>query len=344
MTILRLSLADENNPMVAYEAEIKELSMEEKQLRCVEMEGRIRSRCCGLLEIHKRAPFQGLELKLDYEALGWQAQAQRSSRIETIDVSSVSEFRTILQDLSERGPHEGVIQMEMTSRLLYDLETNFPGLFLKHDDNFLRHGRIIPKMPHEMQQCKGLLVKSQRDIANYEVQFLHKTVVDFLEQPVIWEDLLLLTSKSDFDPNVALLSSSLLEAKCAPLEINTLIDESSVWLSLVRGFNECALAEISTNKPQDLLLEEFDTVMDYHWRAIRGWLPRYRLPFNESGHWSNFVPSSESSRGWPHGGLQCDSLLSIAASFGLILYVEQSLQKESGTRRTVCKDYVIKYT
>jgi hypothetical protein len=49
---MQLAQATETKPSDAIKATIGPLSVQRKKLRCVAMEGRLRSRCCGLLELH----------------------------------------------------------------------------------------------------------------------------------------------------------------------------------------------------------------------------------------------------------------------------------------------------
>jgi hypothetical protein len=55
LTLLQLSYAEEEDPDKAVRAPLRELSTVEKDLRCEAVEGRLRSRCCGLVEVQERA-------------------------------------------------------------------------------------------------------------------------------------------------------------------------------------------------------------------------------------------------------------------------------------------------
>jgi hypothetical protein len=111
MTLLQLSFAEDDYYLRALEAPIHSLSSEELDWRCEATEGRLRSRCCGLIEVHK---------SLTGEPYG-------------------------------RG--------------------------------------------------------------GYAVRFLHRTVSEFLQAEGVWSRLIFLTSQTDFDVELALMSSSILEMK-----------------------------------------------------------------------------------------------------------------------------------
>ncbi|MCJ1382575.1 hypothetical protein MMC17_005688 [Xylographa soralifera] len=52
MTLLQLSFAEEEDYAKALESRVSRLSKRDEDWRCEAMEGRIRSRCCGLVEVH----------------------------------------------------------------------------------------------------------------------------------------------------------------------------------------------------------------------------------------------------------------------------------------------------
>lgn len=54
LTLLQLSYAEEEDVDKAVRAPVRELSTVEKDLRCEAVEGRLRSRCCGLVEVQER--------------------------------------------------------------------------------------------------------------------------------------------------------------------------------------------------------------------------------------------------------------------------------------------------
>ncbi|KAI0914756.1 hypothetical protein F4823DRAFT_571536 [Ustulina deusta] len=224
MTALRLSFAMENNPDSAVDAPRARIDVDDKIQRCRKIQGLVRSRCCGLLEVRE---------------------------------------------------------------------------------------------PQQMGGGFG------------EVHFLHKSVIDFLEQPEVSLELRRLVSGSGFDPNVSLASASLREIKAAEPEFQTSVDTSLIWTILIRCLHECVMAEDSTSHTQELLLEELDTTMNYHWREIGGWIPRFGRSLDDMGHWSYLVPSADAETHWEHGPMPYDSLFALACQFGLHRYVKGVLDRSS---------------
>jgi hypothetical protein len=137
------------------------------------------------------------------------------------------------------------------------------------------------------------------------VQFLHRTVRDYLEQPDAWDALLVYTNGTAFSPDASLLKARILYLK--------LVEHSDRGLGLLEASIICMThahhAEIDTGKSYTLLLDELDgTVASYCTQA---------RPY----HWSHLVS------GYRNLQAPKDSFLSLAVQFGLDLCVQQKLQE-----------------
>lgn len=162
-------------------------------------------------------------------------------------------------------------------------------------------------------RCCGLLEvllrKHSFQGTTMEVKFIHKSVLDFLDNADIQEDLKTITSSDDFDPNVWLAASSLRLLKGAVLAERTCED------TLDQALHECLLAEISTGQSQDLLFEDLYATMNRHWGASSP----------GENFWERFCPGP--LNGTP--GLSEPSLpkpaLALACYAGLVRYVEKQI-------------------
>lgn len=190
---LQLSFADEENPERALSQEIGELPMALRLSKCRAMEGRLRSRCCGLLEI-------------------WQ------------------DWR-----LGER-------------------------------DRILK-SRVI---------------------------FLHRTVVEFLQNPNVISDLLLHTTAIGFDPNIALAKGFLIDVKTQP-PVESPDVQSPAWQSMRRCLLFCRIGENDTSQRTEVIIKELDKIMK----------ARYNTPIKKS------VDQNSQGDG---GGQNSSSLLSSSSS------------------------------
>ncbi len=327
LTLLRLSLADEHNPDAAIEADIKKMSSEEKLMRCKEMESRIRSRCCGLLEVRRsRGTSFTAALTDNLQRVARTSEPYWTTLVTMSSVTSGSSQRR-LSDLLTSEDHLIMSEDDLIGLENSVVESENILKSFKTENTWINSEDNLISSEDNLISFEDTLIRSDDDLIQSEVHFLHQSVIDFLEMPEIWNSLVILTSTTNFDANVSIACSTLFEMKAATEEYNTPIDESLIWSFLVRGLEECAAAEDSTNQAQDLLLDEYDSVMDFHWRKIQGWIPRYGLPFNEVGHWSNLVPSAESQNTWSYGGPRYDSMFSVTCRFGLKVSVKRVLER-----------------
>jgi hypothetical protein len=173
-------------------------------------------------------------------------------------------------------------------------------------------------------RCKGLLeVRAPRGDAHPAesgVDYLHRTVRDFLNTPNVWEKIV---SQSDpsFDPNLSLMGSYLLQLKTLPPKSWDI----EIFGVLAGEYMEYAvLAEASTGQDQMLLMENFrQTATDLWWNWATS---NNRKVFQNEGRlaWVRFVPQVHE---FPHDSHM--SFLSLAVSYGLMLYVSSMLEQDS---------------
>ena len=166
LSSLQLSFADEADPETAFSQEIRPLSTSSRLIRCRAMEGRVRSRCCGLVEI-------------------WQ------------------DWRL---DENER------------------------------------------------------ILKSR-------VIFLHRTVVEFLGNPKVMDDLRLHTTAVGFDPAIALAKGFLIDVKTQSDDQFSDVVRSPRWQSMRRCLNFCRTAEYNGFQRYDQILIDLDKTMKSHWKG-----------------------------------------------------------------------------
>ncbi|OIW34275.1 hypothetical protein CONLIGDRAFT_709669 [Coniochaeta ligniaria NRRL 30616] len=173
---------------------------------------------------------------------------------------------------------------------------------LPSEEHFRRRGLVVDIVTN---RCCGLLEVSPGD----EVQFIHKSVVDFLDNADVWADLQRITSSFGFDANASRAAASLRMIKVAP-------KSSLLWRVVGQALQECRLAELSTGKSHGWLLEEMDAAMETHWQRAT----------SESRCWTD--ASLTSPPLWytwfskPGGPVPYESLFSVACRAGLTRYVE----------------------
>ncbi|PMD51544.1 uncharacterized protein K444DRAFT_636826 [Hyaloscypha bicolor E] len=178
-------------------------------------------------------------------------------------------------------------------------------------------------------RCKGLLevrVSSDKErLVDSKVDFLHRTVKDFLDTPDIWKTI---ASQSDpsFNPDISLMRSYLVQMKV----LNTLQWDVGTFGLLAGEFMEyAAQAERTSGQVQASLMENFcQTATDlwFNWTVTSN-----RTVYHKEGsyawvkvvpHVHQFVYDSQ------------PSFLSLAVSYGLDLYVEWKLDQDAQPVKT----------
>jgi hypothetical protein len=321
MTVLRLLFADENLDS-AIDADIGLLEPRETVRKCEELVGRVRGSCCGLVEIrHVTQVSQSNSAFLPNKLPGIDPH---SSGIETLTAPhDFVAFTRMLLGVSENRVIEGMVPN--TDSLLRSIIQSLKLDRYPERLGMDRSGDLDPVLLATLTQ---------------EVNFLHKSVVDFLEQPEIW-NILQSTAPYSFNASLSLAGASLRYIKMIPVEPDTNVDFSLVWESLVRGLNDLLLAEDFAELAIVDLLEEFDDLMYHHWRAVEGWMPRFGASLDDMKHWAHLVPSETAINGWPHGGPTYSSIFSLACRFGLKGYVKHFLEKEQSTLAQIALNRIV---
>jgi hypothetical protein len=129
-------------------------------------------------------------------------------------------------------------------------------------------------------RCAGL-VKISTDSNNLDlkisrrrVMYLHRTAKHFLEQPNTWAQILHSTSRTSFNPYVALLRSTIMQLKFDNLTTGRLTRSSdNVWTVVQGALMFARAAEIETDHAQAALLQQLTQLGSYHWKMKSNPLP-----------------------------------------------------------------------
>lgn len=119
-------------------------------------------------------------------------------------------------------------------------------------------------------RCGGLLevFDDQADPLDSTIQYLHRTVRDFLERPDIWNMLLKRTENSKFSPKTALLQSYIIQLKVV------MVTQTGDRFGPVSSLVNVALlyareAEDQEHSSQLSLLRELDKTATWHWKKTQ---------------------------------------------------------------------------
>jgi len=128
------------------------------------------------------------------------------------------------------------------------------------------------------------------------VQYLHRTVRDYLHQADVWKSITAKTDTSDFEPNISLLRSCILQLKSSGSDEKEDTFDKSSWKHVTLAMVLARQAEL-TNKPAYIpLLDELDRVITSLLRQKkafynRHWVMYYKLGVGQSHDWNDTWPA-----------------------------------------------------
>ncbi|KAK5082362.1 hypothetical protein LTR05_007508 [Lithohypha guttulata] len=163
------------------------------------------------------------------------------------------------------------------------------------------------------------LDKSDQNLLASHVQFLHRTVAEYLYQDEVWDRVVCKSSKNtDFEPHKNLAYAALHMMKISPLADDLPTMQAYSWAKvLVRAVSDY---ECNRAKALEDLVDEMDLVLRHHTSTS-----------SQSSHWSSYI-DLDSARNIVHGHLvvlrqPLSSFLSFAAFVGLGIYVDSKLER-----------------
>jgi hypothetical protein len=162
----------------------------------------------------------------------------------------------------------------------------------------------------------GELGASRLDIAKPggRVQYLHRTVKDYLEQPEIWKTITAHTDGSGFNPNILLLRSCLRQLKAT--ELKEAVIPNATWRCVSLGLENARKAELSKNDSYVPLLDQLDLVMDLLLEGMSHIYP---------GHWARYYQAVEAGEERPFSWE--DNTQALAVEYGLCAYLDYKFKQ-----------------
>jgi len=148
----------------------------------------------------------------------------------------------------------------------------------------------------------------------HKVQYLHRTVKTYLEEPTVWAKIIAPTQNTNFDPDIVLLKSCLRQLKASELDENYLVSDST-WRCIALGFEYARQAELKQNPAYIPLLDQLDSVMTQL-------LQEPGTPY--PGHWATYYEAGRERRSeWE------DTTLALAVEYGLSSYIDKKFRQSS---------------
>ncbi|KAF2111531.1 hypothetical protein BDV96DRAFT_526639 [Lophiotrema nucula] len=163
------------------------------------------------------------------------------------------------------------------------------------------------------------------------VEFLHRTVVDFLRTTEMWELLSTLAGAS-FDPHQALLSSCIMEAKVLPIEPAMLFSSDLVMGNMRQALSCASALELSTLRPCTVLLDELEKTVNAHWDGTDHYKLRSRSESWASCRESDWCKIAITETGYARTILKDvgQPFIRLAIDFGCVLYAAEKITNRDG--------------
>lgn len=150
-----------------------------------------------------------------------------------------------------------------------------------------------------------------------KVQYMHRTVRDFIEQPNTWQAIIKRTAHTGFSPNQSLLRSCVLQLKIiSPGHLT-----KNIWRTAEAAMAYAHKSDAETGNPNTALLNELDKTMTRH--------AADRIDMRFHGHWA-----SSPGNFWVKPAEWQDNFLSLAVQYGLCGYVSEALGHGDGVLKS----------
>jgi hypothetical protein len=170
-------------------------------------------------------------------------------------------------------------------------------------------------------------VTTKTHISHIYVDFIHRTVVEFLYLPEVWSQVISLTAKGKYDPSPQLFISCLGMCKTLPTPRGIQPGASILWHMVDRALVYASIAEDSKNPVSREHLKQLDAVLTKHWSGVLKCFSHLGT-CEEGGHWANGYTVDPQKQHL----LYPNSFASIALFYGLEDYLTSELCNRTATR------------
>ncbi|KAK7211699.1 hypothetical protein V2G26_018877 [Clonostachys chloroleuca] len=165
-------------------------------------------------------------------------------------------------------------------------------------------------------RCKGLLEvyenASEGKYLGYRVDFLHRTVRDFLRTKEMSDFLMAKTTEDG--PNALIFKTFVPLIKAIPWEEMDMSEDSPLSIMLMDAMHYAYKAEQELGKPQTELLEDLSRALRFYATTTGKPIPWYRWCYSTWKDGAGYPP--------------CQTFLEFAVQNGLSLYVEEQLRQK----------------
>lgn len=163
------------------------------------------------------------------------------------------------------------------------------------------------------------------------VQYLHRSVADWLQKKHVWAQVVEATKGTDYNPYDAAVKACVMRLKCLPHQAedqtrtNDLLEPQWKLVDAIMSFARAS--EKTTWKPQDQILDEMDRVMSSYYENAcqQAAISQQPLYPTDSETWCDTI-QEDYNRPVPW----CDTFLAFAIRHGLQHYVQTKIKSNGG--------------
>jgi hypothetical protein len=147
-------------------------------------------------------------------------------------------------------------------------------------------------------RCAGLLEIQETETSMlfsgirtvHKIQYLHRTVKDYLHQPDTWSILLSHTAGTPFSPHTALLKSCILQLK----HLDSAQRFDSLWRIASTAMYHARYSDSEESAPLEALLDELDNTVAFHGNKINNGYERPLGRAQPNSSMEEFIPFANS--------------------------------------------------
>jgi hypothetical protein len=193
-----------------------------------------------------------------------------------------------------------------------------------------------------------VLSVADMNVVNSHIQYLHRTVAEYLHRDDVWKDFLSLTPPNSFNVFKHISHMSLHMMKNTPLKRDPRTNKSLWYWAETLISCERSVEQLEGLARVDVL-EAFDMAMTYHWthkpndgkptkkEAGDAFLVEAELEYVETSHWSTHISCRLNPECQPRNfqfGWHIRSFFQLAVCAGLHEYVDSQLERHGPTMRS----------
>lgn len=174
------------------------------------------------------------------------------------------------------------------------------------------HSKSTPGADHGLRFADSQSETSAQKLASSKVTFLHRTIRDWLLLPSTWNQVLIQTAGTNFDPHFSLLLSTTLQYRLLIDGFEAHRRLTDWWPSIVQALTHARYIQPELSHRSTELIKKFDSTISLHWASRNG------------DHWARSAFGTYEERE-KRQSIISNPFLCLCVKFGLTTYIRKTL-------------------